>query len=255
MKLIFALNSLLLLGLALCLGCQQAKQPETADPAFKSVAAVEHDNFLRYDTIPPESAPGAKQPGVQTPGVRILRLPDGFRAGDFRAGGRVTSAGEDQFIFTTEKQETLTFQLDAADQFSPKMKNLKDQPGALTLRYNSSAGEADEQLQLNLDGRLALAYLWQTAARPLALQDDGRPLLRQLPLAELPKGNALVDVPVQLLGDAGPVNVRPGESVPFKKGGKSYRVFVQTSMYLAQADEGEDGSSGYVLHATVVQDF
>jgi hypothetical protein len=254
MKPIFALTILLLVGLGLWAGCKSKQTEATVDPAFKSVAAVESDNFLRYDTISPDTKPGTKQVDVQAPTVRILRLPDGFRTGDFRASGRISTSGDNQLVFTTDKKETLALQLDAPERFSSAMKGIKDQTGTIALRYNSSAAEANEQLHLAMAGRMALGYLWQTAAKPLELLDDKRPMLRQLPLEDLPKGNALVDVPVQLLSDSGPITVTPGEEVSFKKGGKNYRAFVHSSIYLAQADAGEDGSSGYVLHAVVVQE-
>ncbi len=255
MKPIIAMYILLLTGAILMPACQQQKQPGAdVDPAFKNVAAVEHDNFLHYDSIPPETVPGTKPADAEVPDVRIVRLPQGFSAGDFKARGRVSAAGENQLVFTSEKQETVALQLDAVERMSPNMKNLKDQTGSLAMQYRSSPVSADEQLQLNLDGRMALAYIWQTAGKPLALQDDGRPLLRQQALKEIPEGNALVDVPVLLVTDSGSVEVLPGEPVSFKKGGKNYRVFVQTSIYLAQADPGDDGPSGYVLHATVVQE-
>lgn len=255
MKPIIAMYIPLLAGTLFLSACQQQKPTGAdVDPAFKTVAAVEHDNILRYDSIPPDAAPATKQPGVAVPDVRITRLPQGFNAGDFRANGRITASGENQLVFTSEKQETVALQMDALEQMSPGMKGLKDQTASLAMRYRSSPVAADEQLLLNLDGRMALAYIWQTAEKPLALQDGSRPLLQQQVLKDFPKGNALINVPVQLVTDSGTVEVLPGEPISFKKGGKNYRVFVQTSAYLAQADPGDDGPSGYVLHATVVQE-
>lgn len=255
MKPIIAMYIPILAGALLLSACQQQKQTGAdVDPAFKTVTAVEHDNFLRYDSIPPDAPPATKQTGIVVPDVRIARLPQGFSAGDFRANGRVTASGENQLVFTSEKQEMVALQMDALERMSPGMKGLKDQSASLAMRYRSSPAAADEQLQLNLENQMALAYIWQTSEKPLALQDGNRPLLRQQTMKEIPDGNALMNVPVQLVTDSGTVEVLPGEPISFKKDGRNYRVFVQTSAYLAQADPGDDGPSGYVLHATVVQE-
>lgn len=254
MKPIFAKYILLLLAISLWAACNQAKQPDTdVDPAFKAVKAVESDNFLRYDSIPPDERPGTK-PNGQLPNVQILRLPEGFSRGDFRARGRISTAN-DQLVFSTDKKETLAIRMDAPQRFSKMMQRVKDQEGTIAMRYNSSPGGADEQLQLSSGNQMVLGYIWQTSEKPLNLPGiDNRPLLSQVPLKEMPKGNSIADVAVQALSDSGAVSLTPGETVTIKRKGSTYQITVHSSIYLSQADEGEDGSTGYVLHAVVVQE-
>lgn len=240
----------LLLLVVVYFACSNNPDP-AGDRAYQSVPAATAGNFLRYDSIVRTSA-GGQQPAFNIPGFRVGRWPAGFRAGAFQANGRITATGTNAFRFVGANQDTLAVQVGLPEGLPLRLADGADQPGALALRYRNPVDGANEALTLWLGDEMALGYCWQTAARPLSIAEKDRVMLRQLPLRKLPGGNAMAAVVAQAMADGGPVDIKPGAITVFKKEGKNYAAFVQTSLYLSQSDAGEDGRSGYILHAVIV---
>ncbi len=239
------IQSILLLALAVwVLACSQQRTPENDNElTFRSVPATEADNFLRADTL--------REAGIvlwQNPDsnqvFRLLQAPPAAPNGWYRAAGRLSASVAPRFNFISEKGDTCSFEL----QIPGAGPDLDTTPGGLTLRAGSTAAGADERLELWLGQGLRFGYCWQTAAQALSIPAGQAPLLRQLPLRVLPRGNALADVPVELRSDAGPVRLRPGERRSFRWNGQAYAAVLRSSLYLSQA---EDGQRGYVLQALV----
>ena len=235
----------LLAGALWALGCSRQQAPEAGnDAAFRTVPPTEAANFLHTDTLHAPTRSGQSKPD-SSQWFRLLQAPPASPDGWYRATGLLVAAGQG-FYFVGGQGDTCSFVL----QVPAARQALDTSSGLLALRAGSTAAGADERLEWWHGPALRFGYCWQSGPRALSMPAGPAPVLRQLPLRVLPRGNALTDVPVELRTDAGPLRLPPGEQRLFRWKGQAYAALLRSSVYLSQA---EDGQRGYVLQALLWQ--
>jgi len=240
--------SLTVLFLIILINSCNNQSGQKINKIFKDIKPAKGNNFLKFDSI----APGQMaKPAVAGRTVNVF---DGTKkiTGSFTTAGKFSVIDSTKIRFVNQNNDTVYVYAGLPKTIA--LKNFINEPGILNSVSNSSVQGANDFFELKMNQIVFLGYLWQVSSNPISYMAPVGKIIEQDAVNFIQNKDSIINSPVYANTDSGKVKIIPGNILKFKKGGVGYEVFVQTSIYRSYADEGADGTSGYILHTIVIYD-